>query len=223
MFWRWRNQLVFPPCAERTTGGKQTAGEQRGAAGKRRRETPSGGAAIPAPPSHLHLLVRVFPSPCSTRSALNCLLSHLLSVSLLLAAERAHSLQGVYKDTDTASCRSRQLEDDPETFITLNFQLESSFTNSLMSCDVSIHRDDEEDTCHGEVDAPSSLHAIRTLEQKHKEAPESRFNIDINCFCTNQAEWAQSMGAWRPPEVDPSTKHHHLFFLLRLLQQWGTS
>lgn len=30
-----------------------------------------------------------------------------------------------------------------------------------------------EDTCHSEVNAPSSLHAIKTLKQKHKGAPGS--------------------------------------------------
>lgn len=36
-----------------------------------------------------------------------------------------------------------------------------------------------EDTCHSEVNAPGSLHAIKTLKQKNKEASESRFKEHI--------------------------------------------
>lgn len=35
-----------------------------------------------------------------------------------------------------------------------------------------------EDTCHSEVNAPSSLHAIKTLKQKHKEASESALSTE---------------------------------------------
>ncbi len=44
----------------------------------------------------------------STHSALNCLLFHLQRVFLFLATDCTHSLQGVYKDTNTASQHTRR-------------------------------------------------------------------------------------------------------------------
>ena len=49
----------------------------------------------------------------SAHSPLNCLLFHLQRVFLLLATGRTRSLQGVYKDADTASRRTARGENTP--------------------------------------------------------------------------------------------------------------